>query len=76
MAAKRQKNRIEAEMTKRWIAVVLLVHRGEALHRCEDPPHSNKPEDQRLVGLGYAAVKQPSPLHSQVPFPKRELVEP
>ena len=69
--AKRQKNRTEAEMTKRQIEEVLLVRNGEeTLHRSEDPLRSSELGDQSLKGLGYAAAKQPSPWHSEAPFSK------
>ena len=78
-----RKTIIEVEMTKMRTRERLLIHhseeslrRGEALHRYEDPLHSSEPVDQSLKGVGYAAVKQPSPLRSEVPFPKRGLAEP
>ena len=64
---KDKKTRTEAKMTKRRTTERLLVH------RCEDPLCNSEPVDQSLKGFGYVAAKQPSSLHSEVPFPKREL---
>ena len=80
-AAKRQKNRTKAEMTKRRIAEVILVRCGEELRRCvlrrsEDTHCRCELVDQSFKGLGYVVAKQPLPLGSEAPFPKRELAEP
>ena len=65
---KDKKTRTEAEMIKRHTTERLLVRRGEALCRCEDPLRSNELVDQSLKGFDYATMKQPSP--------KREFAEP
>ena len=72
-AAKRQKNRAEAEMTKRQHHKGLRVRRcedplrsDEALHRCEDLLRRSEPENLKSKASG-------SPQRSEVPFPLREL---